>query len=188
MKIREVIVVEGKNDSHKVKQAVEVDTIETQGLGLRDETLEQIRLAQRKRGVIVFTDPDYPGEWLRRRIDASVPGCKHAYISRRKAQSPRAGASLGIEHADVTAIQEALRNVQTMENDYVSDITKEDLLAYKLIGAPEAKERRERLGELLHIGYTNGKQLLQRLHVFNITKDELQEAMLHILERGKEHD
>ncbi|HLS23890.1 MAG TPA: ribonuclease M5 [Pseudogracilibacillus sp.] len=188
MRIREVIVVEGKNDTHKVKQAVEADTIETQGAGMTQETIAKIKLAQKKRGVIVLTDPDFAGEQLRRRINHYVPGCKHAYISKYQALPGRIGSSVGVEHATIEAIREALRNVQTMETAKKSDITKKDLLKYNLIGTPEAKERRERLGERLHIGYANGKQLLQRLHLFNISRNELKEAMMHILERGKEHD
>ena len=40
--IREVIVVEGKNDTKNLQRYFEVDTIETHGLGLSRETLEYI--------------------------------------------------------------------------------------------------------------------------------------------------
>lgn len=53
-KIKEVIVVEGKSDTKKIQQAVDADTIETQGLALMDETLELIQHAQETRGVIVL--------------------------------------------------------------------------------------------------------------------------------------
>ncbi|GGK32008.1 hypothetical protein GCM10010965_26050 [Caldalkalibacillus thermarum] len=65
MKIKEVIVVEGRNDTIKVQQAVEADTIETGGSALGAEVVERIRLAQERRGVIILTDPDYPGEAIR---------------------------------------------------------------------------------------------------------------------------
>ena len=38
-----------------------MDTIETHGLALDDKTLELIKEASKTRGVIVLTDPDYPG-------------------------------------------------------------------------------------------------------------------------------
>ena len=41
----------------------------------------------------------------------------------------------------------------------VEEIPLEDLMMAKLIGHPHSKERRTRLGELLNIGMTNGKQL-----------------------------
>lgn len=62
MKIREVIVVEGKDDTKRINMAVNADTLETRGSAISDETLEQIEELQEKRGVIVFTDPDFSGE------------------------------------------------------------------------------------------------------------------------------
>ncbi len=49
-------------------------------------------------------------------------------------------------------------------------ISKDDLIATGLIGGSKAKGRRERLGELLKIGYTNGKQLHKRLMMFQISR------------------
>ena len=59
MKINEFIVVEGRDDTERVKRAVECDTIETNGSAINEQTLEVIRNAQQSRGVIVLTDPDF---------------------------------------------------------------------------------------------------------------------------------
>ena len=48
----------------------------------------------------------------------------------------------------------------------------EDLTACRLAGTPEAKERREQLGNLLSIGYGNTKTFLRKLNQFHITKEE----------------
>ena len=58
MKIKEVIVVEGKNDDLRLKQFFDCDTIITHGLGLDDKTIEMIKEMNDKRGVILFLDPD----------------------------------------------------------------------------------------------------------------------------------
>ena len=191
LKINEVIVVEGKSDTMKIKQAVDADTIETNGSAVNCETLDVIRHAQEKRGVIIFTDPDYPGERIRHIVDQNVPGCKHAFLPKREADSGKKTSSVGVEHASVQAIQEALRQVHDIHSSHsrqVSSITRADLVPYGLLGGACAKARREALGEYLHIGYTNGKQLLNRLHMFNITQDELKQAMQHILKRGDCHE
>ena len=60
MKIKEIIVVEGKDDTVAIKRAVDADTIETNGSAIGDHVIEQVKLALQKRGVIIFTDPDYP--------------------------------------------------------------------------------------------------------------------------------
>ncbi|HIV74433.1 MAG TPA: ribonuclease M5 [Candidatus Pseudogracilibacillus intestinigallinarum] len=181
MRIKEIIVVEGKSDTTKIKLAVDADTIETNGSAINDETLALIAHAKEKRGVIIFTDPDYPGERIRHIIDQAVPGCKHAFLQREEAKAKSSIKSIGIEHASIPAIQKALRHVYELEDTVESSVTKADLIRYGLVGGSGAKERREQLGKLLHIGYTNGKQLLYRLHMFHIQKEELDEAMKRIL-------
>lgn len=48
--IRQVIVVEGKSDIARVKQAVEADIIATGGFALRSAVIEDIRTAYKKEG------------------------------------------------------------------------------------------------------------------------------------------
>src|SRR5699024_9213874 len=128
------IVVEGKSDTTKIKLAVDADTIETNGSAISKETLQLIAHAQEKRGVIIFTDPDYPGERIRHIVAQTVPGCKHAFLPRDEAKAKSSLKSIGIEHASITSIQKALQHVYEMVETTTSTITKADLIAYKLIG------------------------------------------------------
>lgn len=73
MKIKEIIVVEGRDDTARIKLAVDADTIETNGSAIDDHVIDQIRLAQKTRGVIILTDPDFPGEKIRKTISEAVP-------------------------------------------------------------------------------------------------------------------
>ena len=187
MKIKEIIIVEGKNDTEKIKQAVDADTIETNGSAINQETLSLIKHAYNKRGIIVFTDPDFPGERIRAIISEVVPNCKHAFLSKSEARPDSMHKNVGIEHASIESIQKALENVYETTTTKKMDIKKADLIRYGLIGNKDSKVKREQLGTILHIGYTNGKQLLKRLHMFQISKHELDSAMKHILERGQ-HD
>lgn len=181
MKIKEIIVVEGKADTVKIKQALKADTIETNGSAINKQTLKKIKHAQKRRGVIVFTDPDYAGERIRHIINAEVPGCKHAFLPRHQAKSKKdTKASIGIEHATTEAIQEALRGVYEVFEQQTSSITKGDLIQSGLIGKSGAHVRRKRLGEILQIGQPNGKQLLKRLEMFNITKEQFDWALQQI--------
>ena len=59
--IKEVIVVEGRDDTVAIRRAVEADTIETGGSAINQRILKRIALAQERRGVIVLTDPDHAG-------------------------------------------------------------------------------------------------------------------------------
>lgn len=180
-KMKEIIVVEGKDDTVRVKRAVQADTIETNGSEISESTIDQIRLAQKQRGVIIFTDPDYPGERIRKIISEKVPGCKHAFLPRREA-IPKRGKGLGVEHASIEAIQKALSAVQQEMINVTEEITQGDLIEAGLIGEARSKERREKLGIILKIGYTNGKQLHKRLNMFQITKAAFLEAVVQVLQ------
>ena len=54
MKIKEIIVVEGKDDTVAIKRAVDADTIETNGSAIGDHVIEQVKLAQKK-GALLFS-------------------------------------------------------------------------------------------------------------------------------------
>ncbi|WP_338752502.1 ribonuclease M5 [Bacillus sp. FJAT-52991] len=185
MKIKEIIVVEGKDDTVTIKRAVDADTIETNGSAVNMATIEKIKLAQESRGVIIFTDPDFPGEKIRKFISEHVPNCKHAFLPKHQALHKR-GKGVGVEHASIEAIREALKDAQLMEREAAEQITKEDLVDAGLVGGAQAKERREKLGEKLRIGYTNGKQLHKRLLMFQITKAQFAKALTDVLQEENE--
>lgn len=176
MKIKEIIVVEGKKDTVKIKKAVDADTIETNGTEISQETLELIKLAHEKRGVIVFTDPDAPGEKIRKKIQAYVPGVKHAFLNREDAKA-KSGKGLGIEHASIEAIRQALAHVREETLSEREWISWDMLVELNFVGSGEARKRRELLGKMLKIGYVNAKQLYKRLNAFQITPSEFEGAL-----------
>ncbi|MDN5389706.1 MULTISPECIES: ribonuclease M5 [Bacillus] len=186
MKIKEIIVVEGRDDTAKIKSAVDADTIETNGSAIGEDVIKRIRLAQETRGVIILTDPDFPGEKIRKTIAEKVPGCKHAFLPKHLAK-PKNKRGIGVEHASLEAIRECLKTVQEEMETTKPEIEARDLIEAGLIGGPLAKQRRERLGEILNIGYTNGKQLQKRLQMFQIKKSDYLSA-LDVVLREEEHE
>ncbi|NPC94936.1 ribonuclease M5 [Bacillus sp. WMMC1349] len=180
MKIKEIIVVEGRDDTAKIKSAVDADTIETNGSAIGEDVIKQIQLAQKTRGVIIFTDPDYPGEKIRKTIAEKVPGCKHAFLPKHLAK-PKNNRGIGVEHASLESIRTCLKTVQEEMEAVEPEIGTRDLIEAGLIGGPLAKKRRERLGDILNIGYTNGKQLEKRLQMFQIKKSDYLSALETVL-------
>ncbi|KAF1303551.1 ribonuclease M5 [Enterococcus sp. JM9B] len=183
LKIEEIIVVEGKDDTRRIQEVVDADTIETIGSAINEEILAQIELAQETRGVIVFTDPDFSGEKIRKKIMEVVPDAKHAFLPRSEAAPQKRGNSLGVEHASDAAILQALDKIVTPASDTVSEISRQRLMEYGLIAGTNAKQRREKLGDELRIGYTNSKQLEKRLQMFRITEEEFLAAMAKVEEQ-----
>jgi ribonuclease M5 len=185
MKIKEIIVVEGKDDTVAIKRSVNADTIETNGSAVDKITLESIKHAHEKRGVIIFTDPDYPGKRIRNIVSQYVPGCKHAFLPRHLAVAKN-GKGLGIEHASPDAIRQALKDVhQEIKEEDIEEITWADLLQAGLVGGSKAKLRREKVGILLKIGYANGKQFHKRLKMFQISKTHFGEVLAQVLQEEK---
>lgn len=180
IKIQEVLVVEGKDDTANLRRFYDVDTYETRGSAINDDDLERIEKLNDLRGVIVFTDPDYNGERIRKIIMNAIPNVKHAFLNRDEAapKSKSKGRSLGVEHASFEDLQKALSGVLgNFDDDNQFDITRVDLMRMGLLMGNDSRRRREYLGEKLRIGYSNGKQLLKRLELFGITLAEVEEAM-----------
>lgn len=172
---QEVIIVEGRDDTKRLIEAFgkTVQTIETNGSAINQATLEEIRAAHEKLGAIVFTDPDFQGERIRRIIEQAIPSVKHAYIKPEEANAGKRGKSLGVEHATRESIIKALEAVMTPNSVEPVFIHKAELMRLKLIGHPEAKVRREYISNHYRLGHINGKQLQKKLAKYQITLEEL---------------
>lgn len=171
--IKELIVVEGKNDAAAVKKAVAADIIITSGFGITKQTLELIRKAVQKQGVIILTDPDFMGEKIRRIIADRVKGVKHAFIPAEDAEYEN---DIGVENASQEAILKALSMAKAESGDKRIEFSVADMVEYGLTGLQESAKTRARLGAALGIGYANSKQFLNRLNVYGISREEFEAA------------
>ena len=173
MKISEIIVVEGKNDIEAIKRAVDADCIATSGSGLSKEKIEFLKELSKQRKIIVLMDPDGPGEKIRAIISEHIPDAKHAFI--KKSDAIYKG-DVGIENASVEVIRESLRNLLTPIS-IDGKLTVDDLIDYKLVFFDNSSQLRAALGSELKIGFCNGKTLLKRLNMLQITKNDLGSIM-----------
>jgi ribonuclease M5 len=186
-RINEIVVVEGKTDSQLLKELYDVDTIETHGLGLDDKTLELIKEASKTRGVIVLTDPDYPGLRIRNQVEKYVQNCKHAFVDRKDAIGKK---KLGIAEANKPekkeaapapvkeapkkeAVKKAIENVVTFSNQEES-ISWKEFLELDIIGD---KKKRLKIYDLFHLGYGNAKTLFKRLNMVGISREMIEKEL-----------
>ena len=172
--IKEIIVVEGRDDITAVKRAVEAEVISVGGFGINKKVIDKIREAQKRQGVIVLTDPDFAGEKIRRIISKRVEGIKHAYISQKEGKK---GDDIGIENAEPATIIRALQNAKCQVKDRREEFTMQDMIFFKLAGDSDSRDRRDILGKELGIGYSNAAQFMSRLNNYGITKEEFVEAI-----------
>nr|WP_330389668.1 ribonuclease M5 [Geosporobacter ferrireducens] len=176
--IKEVIVVEGRDDAIAVKRAVDAEIIITHGFGLTEETLKRIAFAQQRKGVIIFTDPDHAGEKIRRIISNRVKGCKHAFLPREEAIK---NDDIGIENASPNSILAALEKAKIEQVAKRQEFSQADMLQYDLLGSERSAERRDILGKWLGIGHANAKQFLNRLNHYGITREEFEAVTKKLL-------
>lgn len=171
--IKEVIVVEGKNDVHAVKRAVEADCLTTGGFGLSSYSLEKIQQAYMKRGLIVLTDPDSAGERIRSFLSKRFPEAKHAFVPKEDAMAKN---DIGIEQASPEAIRAALAKVRYMDWEPSNEFSMADLMRAGLNGTSDSSAIRAIVGSKLGIGYANAKTFLQRLNHYGVTRVEFEQA------------
>lgn len=176
MRIKESIVVEGKDDAHRVSSCVEADIIKTSGYGLNKGIYKRLDDAYKRNNLIIFTDPDHVGERIRTMISERYPKAKHAFISREEGLLK---GDVGIENASCESIRKALSHLQTLVED-TETFTKSDMILCDLEGSPSSAKRRNDLGSYLGIGYGNAKQFLKRLNHFGITREEFLKGLEYI--------
>lgn len=176
--IKEVIIVEGKNDESAVKKATDAEVIAINGFGISQKTWKRIEKAYFTTGIIIFTDPDFAGEKIRKRLSERFPESKHAYLSKEAASK---NSDIGIENASPSNIMEALKKAKCVVNPKRSEFTTEDMLRFGLTGKKDSAALRNEIGIKLGIGYGNKTAFLNRLNHYGISREEFESACLSVI-------
>ena len=86
IKIKEIIVVEGRDDVTAVKRVVDAQIVQLNGFsGLTAKSIEKLKALAERNDLILLTDPDYAGKKIRAVIEKNIPNIKHAFVSRKNA-------------------------------------------------------------------------------------------------------
>jgi len=165
-RVKEVIVVEGRYDKNIVAQIIDATIIETSGFRVFSDR-EKIALLRRlaeKRGLIILTDSDSAGFFIRGRLKGMLGALniKHAYIPdidglERRKQSPSKEGKLGVEGMKPEVIVEALSRAGATFEDSSQDkkndtrITKTDMYSAGLAGCPDSAGKRLELQKRLDL-------------------------------------
>ncbi|MDY0074580.1 MAG: ribonuclease M5 [Acholeplasmataceae bacterium] len=173
----QVFVVEGKNDQFKLEQVLEHPiVITTNGSAIDKDVMKILKKLDETHDIILFLDPDHAGERIRRLVAKELTHVYHAFIKKDLAISKNE-KKIGVEHASIQSIKEALKHIKMIRHDIHSDITHTFLHDVGLMGSKSSKQLRLYLCERLGIGYTNAKTLYQRLHLFGIDQKMVNEVI-----------
>jgi len=162
----EVVVVEGRYDKNAVHQAVDATVLETSGFGILNdkEKIAILRKLAEKRGLILLTDSDRAGFFIRGRLKGILGdiNIKHAYIpdiagcEKRKAKPSKEG-KLGVEGMKKNTIIKALKHAgatftdETQKKYNTDNLTKADLFALGLSGSEKSLQKRQDLQRHLEL-------------------------------------
>ena len=200
-KVRQTIVVEGRDDMSAVLAAVDANVLWTHGYGITQQTLDLISAAYEKTGIVIFTDPDHAGRQIRERLTRLFPKAKHAYLTQSQAEK---SGDIGIENAKpadiLRALEAACCEIETGDSETGDGPVKigdgsrlhnginwknenqnrprfQDLVERGLAGGEGSAQKRARAGAALGIGTANARTFLRRLNSFGISLEELAAAM-----------
>ncbi len=169
--IREIVIVEGKSDTNKLKKLFNLRTYETNGLDLNDSKLNLIKKLNDSFGVILFLDPDGPGEKIRKQIINYLKcDVKNCFI--KKEDIKYGSKKIGIAEANDSAIISALNNVAIFKSNNNS-LT---LLEWNEL-CIDNKYKRQIICDALNISMCNNKQLFKRLNMLNLTKLDIENIL-----------
>ena len=172
----EVLVVEGKNDKARILAIFpNLEVITTNGSEISESTLEMIESLSKEHEIILFLDPDFPGERIRNIILNRVPSCQNVFIQKKKAIDYKK-KKVGVEHASDDDIIEALENKITYRYD-TPTLSTCDFYSLGLLGSKNSSIKRMYLAEVFHLGNPNGKTLLKRLNFMQISYEKVRELL-----------
>ncbi len=176
----QIIIVEGKSDTRRLKEVLgNINTFETSGLGLDNKKINQLKELAKHHELIVFTDPDGPGEIIRELLIANVKDLKHAYLPNEKALSKNLD-KVGIEYATKKDIINALNHLyEITASEYHYEI--QDLIDF---GIYNNKTKRLLFCNELKIAYGNNKKVVKQLNNFNIKPEKIRDAIIKISEES----
>lgn len=177
--IKEVIVVEGRDDIDAVQKAVNADIIATHGYGISKATIDRIENAYKTRGIIILTDPDHAGNKIRQRLTEMFPDALQAYISKSEAKD-KTDTDIGVENASPDVIAKAIEAAGRTFTEQHSEFTEKDMMYYGLAAGEGSRELRDALGRKLGIGYANSKGFLKRLNNYGIKRSDLERSIIEL--------
>ena len=174
--MKTIIIVEGKSDTRRLKEVYsDIITFETSGLGLDEKKIKKLQEFSLDTKLIVFTDPDGPGEKIRARLTKEIDNLFHAYLPNEKALSKNQ-KKIGVEHASSEDIREALENLYSQSKQKMTYIVG-DLIDWNIYSS---KNRRIMFCDKLHIAYGNNRKVVDQLNIFGIKYEQIKEVLEEI--------
>lgn len=171
LRLREVLVVEGRYDASALASIVDGLIITTDGFSIYSdsEKKELIRRLGRERGLVLLTDSDAAGFQIRSYVEKIAGDCviRHAYVpavpgKEARKTAPGKEGILGVEGLPVEVLRRALQQAGVTPAPARSgrQITYTDLYEWGLSGGAGSAERRREILTRLGLPHRLSKRAL----------------------------
>jgi ribonuclease M5 len=187
LRIREVIVVEGRYDRNSLSQVVDALIFETKGFSIFHdrEKLDTLRMLAEERGLIILTDSDSAGFVIRNRLKSLLPPekIKQAFVpsvpgKEKRKDRPSKEGLLGVEGMRPEELIQALKNAGATEDQSDGEaITDADFYRLGLNGKPGSAQLRRQLAQQLNLPPLISRQDLQKAAGLLLSREELTELV-----------
>lgn len=195
IKIRQIIVSEGKYDKIKLESLVNTVIIKTDGFGIYRnlEKQKMIRSLAEEYGAVIATDSDAAGFQIRGFLKSLLRDCEvyHLYIpdlygKEKRKSSPSKEGKLGVEGIPLPLLKKALEECGVIAcESFDGGITKADLFELGLSGGTESSRLRRMLSCSLGLPERLSANALNAVLNKRMTKRELARLVAELLNRGK---
>ena len=194
IKVKQIVIVEGRYDKIKLSSIIDGTVIETDGFGIFKDKEKQrlIRRLAEKKGIVILTDSDSGGFVIRNFISSIIPKkyITNVYIpdifgkEKRKSSVSKEG-KLGVEGVPVTVIVDAFQKagigIEQSDCEVRKEITLNDFYDDGLTGSSDSKSKRKALLKKLDLPERmSTKAMLDILNLF-LSYDEYKETVREVL-------
>lgn len=184
LKLKEVVIVEGKYDKIKLSQILDALIIDVGGFNIfkNKEKVQMIKKLADKNGVLILTDSDHAGFMIRNYLNGIIPQdkIKNAYIpdiigkeKRKKTYSKE--RKLGVEGVDDKIILDAINKVSLKKEEKtnnIKEVTKMDFYEDGLSGRDNSSDKRKKLLKKLNLPENLSQNALIKVLNKTISYDE----------------
>jgi len=186
LKLKYPVIVEGRYDKSKVSQLVSTPIICLDGFSIFNNTEKQqlLKRISGENGIILLTDSDRAGNFLRSKIKGIIKGniynvyAPTIFGKEARKSKPSADGILGVEGINGKILRDLLQPYSTEgELRKSADISKTRFFNDGFSGGENSSSRRKKLAKLLSLPESlTSKALLEAINL-TVTEEEYTEAV-----------
>ena len=190
IKIAQTVLVEGKYDKIKLESIIDAPIVVAGGFSIfnNEEIIALLRRIVEKNGLIILTDSDPAGFFLRNKLKGMLPKSEkilHLYIptekgkEKRKKEYSKAGL-LGVEGIDADTLREIFRKYADTDGSVrkCGEITKVFFYETGLSGGEGSAQKRDNLAQSLDLPRgMSANALLEAINMLGLTKEDITSSL-----------